>query len=99
MTNTEKYVAALLESHYYSNGFFLPKNYFTDNAHRASSVPGVFIHGRYDVICSVQESYEMAQLLRKSRLVVIENAGHSYYDPKIAKAMIHEIKRLVQHRS
>ena len=95
MSDSEKYVAALFESHYYSKQFFLKKNYFMDNAHRASGVPGVFIHGKYDVICSMKESYDISKLLPRSRLVVVENAGHSYYDPNIAKAMITEMKRFL----
>ena len=53
MDSNEKYVVSLLESHYYSNKFFLPPNYIINNSYKIRHIPGVIIHGRLDVICSV----------------------------------------------
>lgn len=84
----EKYIASLLESHYYSNQFFLPKNYIMKNIKYIKHIPGVIIHGRLDVICNLNDSYKISKKLPLAKFEIIENAGHSYYDPLITKAMI-----------
>ena len=95
-TKQEKYIASLLESHYYSNQFFIPKNYIINNTEIIKHIPGVIIHGRLDVICNLEDSYKLSKKLPFARFEIIENAGHSYYDPLITKAMIKETKNLIK---
>ena len=98
MDSNEKYVVSLLESHYYSNKFFLPPNYIINNSYKIRHIPGVIIHGRLDVICSVQDSYRLSQKLPKAELCIVEKAGHSYYDPLITEAMIDATRRLTKKK-
>lgn len=71
---------ALLECYYYMNKGFLPKNFLLKNASKIKKVPGYFVHGRYDLICSPKNSYEIHKKLPKSKLIITELAGHSFVD-------------------
>ena len=93
-TANEKYVVSLLESYYYSNKFFLPRDYILKHTDRIRHIPGIIIHGRLDVICNPLDSYRLAQKLPKAKLEIVESAGHSYYDPLITKAMMNAIKKI-----
>ena len=35
-----------------------------------------YIHGRFDIICSIEESIRLHNLLPKSKLIIVENEGH-----------------------
>jgi proline iminopeptidase len=94
----EKFVVSLLESHYYSNKFFLPSNYIINNIHRIKSIPGIFIHGRLDVICSLEDSYKLSKKLPNAKLRIVEKGGHSYYDPLITKALINATKEIINKK-
>lgn len=98
MDEKEKFVVTLLESHYYSNKFFLPFNYIINNSHKIKNIPGVLIHGRLDVICSLDDSYRLSKKLPNTDLRIIEKAGHSYYDPLITKAMINATKEIINKK-
>lgn len=96
----QRWISALFEAHFYTRRFFVKRGYYEHHAAarlRKHNVPGTFIHGRQDVICNVADSYDMYQWLTrgtknsKTRLRIVEKAGHSYYDPRIRKAMKEEI--------
>jgi proline iminopeptidase len=91
----EKYISSLFESLYYSNSFFLPKNYIIKNIKSIKHIPGIIIHGRLDVICNLNDSYKISKKLPLAKFEIIENAGHSYYDPLITKAMIKATKNII----
>lgn len=87
-----KYISSLLECHYYKNNFFIPNNYIKDNCYKLKNIPGHIIHGRLDVICNPKDSFELNSWLTKSKLFIIESAGHSYLDPPLTKQLIESTK-------
>ena len=91
-----KKTIALFETYYFMNKCFLPKNYFLNNAKKIKHIPGHIIHGRVDTICSYEDSYNLHQKLPKSKLILVENAAHSYMDPPLAKAMVECTKECVK---
>lgn len=92
----EKRIVSLLESYYYSNQFFIPPGYLLKHTRKISHIPGIIIHGRLDVICSLEDSYRISKKLPKAKLQIIEGAGHSYYDPLITKAMVEATRNLIK---
>ena len=42
---------ARIETHYFTNdGFFSPPDWILANAHKLAAIPGVIVHGRYDIV-------------------------------------------------
>ena len=79
---------ARIEAHYFVNDIFLKPNDLLDQAHRIADIPGVIVHGRYDVVCPVENAFDLARAWPGGRLEVIPAAGHSATEPGIAHALI-----------
>ncbi len=90
----DKYICSLLESYYYKNNFFIPENYVLNNCCTISNIPGYIIVGRLDVICNPKDSFDLHSKLPKSKLYVVESAGHHYVDYLIAKKLVETSKEI-----
>jgi proline iminopeptidase len=69
-------VFARLVTHYWSNGCFLDDAPILSAMERIAGIPGVLIHGRYDVSGPLDTAWDLHRAWPASRLVVLENAGH-----------------------
>lgn len=67
---------ARLVTHYWRNAAFLDDGEFLRNADRLSSIPGVMIHGRYDISGPLDIAWKLHQGWPESELLVIDDAGH-----------------------
>lgn len=67
---------ARLVTHYWSNGAFLGETELMDNAHLLNGVPGVLVHGRYDVSGPIEAPWRLSQRWETAELVVVDDAGH-----------------------
>lgn len=80
---------ARIESHYFANrGFFDRDDYLLQQAHRIRHIPTVIVHGRYDVICPVQNAWDLHRELPDADLHIIPDAGHSLSEPGITQKLI-----------
>ena len=67
---------ARLVTHYWSNHAFLGDNELIDRAAELNGIPGVMIHGRYDVSSPLETPWLLAQRWRSSELHVMGRSGH-----------------------
>jgi proline iminopeptidase len=79
---------ARIECHYFVNQSFMAPNQLIRDAGRLASIPGVIIHGRYDLICPLQSAWELHQAWPEADFQVIPDAGHAAFEPGIAKALV-----------
>ena len=80
---------ARIESHYFVHGgFFDIEDQLLRDAHRLQGIPGVIVHGRYDVVCPVQNAWDLHRVWPESRLSISPSAGHSAYEPENAAALV-----------
>ena len=68
---------ARLVTHYWSHGCFLDHGQLLRDAGRLDGVPGVLVHGRYDVSSPLDSAWALHRAWPGSRLVVVGDAGHS----------------------
>ena len=62
---------ARIENHYFVNGgFFEVEDQLLRDAHRIADIPGVIVHGRYDVVCPIQSAFDLHAAWPKAELVV-----------------------------
>ena len=73
----KKYELAFYESLYYWKNFFITGKKFIKLLKHMKQVPGYIIHGTLDVICDVNESIQLHQLLPNSKLCLVNGEGHS----------------------
>jgi proline iminopeptidase len=80
---------ARIESHYFVHGgFFDVEDQLLRDAHRLQGIPGVIVHGRYDVVCPIQNAWELHKAWPASKLVISPTAGHSAYEAENAAALV-----------
>ncbi len=80
---------ARIESHYFVHGgFFDVEDQLLRDAHRLHGIPGVIVHGRYDVVCPVQNAWDLHKAWPESRLQISARAGHSAFEPENASALV-----------
>jgi len=74
--------------HYFSNRCFLEENQIIDNIAKIREIPGIIVHGRYDMICPLEQAYTLHGAWRSSQLFVVREAGHSATEASLIDALI-----------
>lgn len=67
---------ARLVTHYWRNAAFLEPDQLLRNASMLNGIPGVLIHGRFDVSSPLETAWRLSQRWTTSRLQVVDDAGH-----------------------
>ena len=67
---------ARIVTHYWSNGCFLQERQLLREVGRLTGVPGVLIHGRYDVSGPLETAWALHRAWPDSELIVVDDAGH-----------------------
>jgi proline iminopeptidase len=67
---------ARLVTHYWSNDCFLADGVVLREAGRLSGIPGVLVHGRWDVSGPLETAWQLSRAWPDSELTVVAGAGH-----------------------
>jgi proline iminopeptidase len=78
---------ARIECHYFVNNCFIADNYILNNITAIADIPGVIIHGRYDMVCKIENAFTLQEHWPNAQLQVIPETGHSGLEPDIAAAL------------
>jgi proline iminopeptidase len=87
---------ARIECHYFINDCFMKENQLLDNIDRISHLPGFIVHGRYDVICPIDQAQALHDAWFESQLKVIPDAGHAVSEQGITRALIDSTNAMLQ---
>ncbi len=80
---------ARIENHYFVNkGFFDADDQLLRDVGRIADIPGVIVHGRYDVVCPVANAWDLHKAWPKAELVISPTAGHSAFEAENIDALI-----------
>lgn len=79
---------ARIEAHYFVNKGFLEANQILENAERLAGTPGIIVHGRYDMICSLDNAVALHNRWPESQLNIVRDAGHASSEPGTTDALI-----------
>ena len=80
---------ARIENHYFVNkGFFDADDQLLRDAHRIADIPGVIVHGRYDVVCPVANAWDLHKAWPKAELMISPTAGHSAFEEENIDALV-----------
>jgi len=85
---------ARIECHYFVNNCFFPTdNWILEHVGAIRHIPGVIIHGRYDVVCPLENAWELHKAWPEAELEIIPAAGHAAGEPGITDALIRATNR------
>lgn len=79
---------ARIECHYFVNKAFIEPDQILNNAYRLKDIPGTIVHGRYDMVCSVNQAFALSEAWPEAQLKIIADAGHSSGEPGTTDALI-----------
>ena len=80
---------ARMEAHYFTHSIFLPDNALLNNVHKLHNIPATIVQGRYDAVCPIVSADDLHQAWPQAEYIVIDDAGHSAWEPGIQSALIH----------
>lgn len=79
---------ARIECHYFMHDAFMKPNQLIENAHKLKHIPGIIIHGRYDMVCPIESAWALHKAWPEARLEIVPDAGHAASEPTIASALV-----------
>lgn len=82
------YAFARIENHFFFHDAWLEEGQLLRDAHKLHGIPGVIVHGRYDMPCPARYAYALHKAWPDSRFYLIEGAGHAYSEPGILDQLI-----------
>lgn len=79
---------ARIECHYFMNNAFLEDDQIVRDAALLKDIPGIIVHGRYDMVCPLDNALALSQAWPEAGLRIIRDAGHSASEPAIIDALM-----------
>ena len=80
---------ARIENHYFVNGgFFEVEDQLLRDVDRIRDIPGVIVHGRYDVVCPIANAWDLHKAWPKAELVISAASGHSGFEAENVDALV-----------
>lgn len=86
---------ARIECHYFMNSAFLEDNQIVRDAHKLRDIPSVIVHGRYDMVCPLDNALALSNAWPEADLRIIRDAGHSASEPAIVDALIRGVEEVI----
>lgn len=62
--------------HYESNDSFLSENQLLENIEKIKNIPTIIVHGRYDLLCTLDQMWELTKALPKSEYLILPSSNH-----------------------
>ena len=87
---------ARIEQHYVRNEAFLAEGELLRGVARFRHVPGVILHGRYDMIAPVDGAIALARAWPEAECRIIEDGSHSTAEPGMRNALLGAVDRFAE---
>lgn len=84
---------ARIEAHYFINKAFIEPDQIIRNAGKISHIPTTIVHGRYDMVCPINQAFALYHALPQAELHIVRDAGHSAAEPGITDNLIKATKQ------
>lgn len=79
---------ALIETHYFINRGFIDEGQILRNMSIIEELPGRIVHGRYDMVCPLDNARTLHQHWPGSELHIVRDSGHSASEAGTVDALI-----------
>jgi proline iminopeptidase len=88
---------ARIESHYFVNGgFFEVEDQLLRDVPKIRHIPTTIVHGRYDVVCPIQNAWDLKRAFPEAELHITPDSGHSALEPGNIDALVCATDRYVR---
>lgn len=98
-TNTHTAMSlSLIETHYFKHKCFIEPNQILRDAYKLEGIPGIIIHGRYDMICPVDNAFALHYAWLGSELQIIRDAGHAASEAGTTDALVNAVEKMSRYQ-
>lgn len=84
---------ARIENHFFVHAGWLEEGQLIRDAGKLKDIPGVIVHGRYDMPCPARYAWALHKAWPKADFHLIEGAGHAFSEPGILDQLIRATDR------
>ena len=84
---------ARIENHYFVHAGWLEEGQLIRDAGRLEGIPGVIVHGRYDMPCPARFAWALPKAGPEADCHLLEGAGHAFSEPGILDQLIRATDR------
>lgn len=77
-----------IQLHFAFNKFFINTTPILDSINKIRHIPTIIVHGRYDIVCPTQQSWQLYQEWPEAELSIIAMAGHAAAEPILINALV-----------
>ncbi len=85
---------ARIECHYFKHQCWLEPDQLVRDINKIRHIPAYIIHGRYDVICPVEQAWALSRAWPEAQLSIIADAGHAVVEPGITQALLEATREM-----
>ena len=86
-----------IEAHYFKHQIFLDNNFLLNNVGKIRHIPTTIVQGRYDAVCPIVSADDLVRVFPEANYHIINDAGHSAFEPGIRAKLIETMEQL-KHR-
>lgn len=86
---------ARIEAHYFAHAGFFSPNQLLQDAYRIAHLPGSIIHGRYDMICPLEQAFALHEVWQKADFQIMP-CGHAASELPIQQALVQATDALLE---
>lgn len=87
---------ARIENHYFTHRGWLEDGQLLRDARKLAGIPGVIVHGRYDVVTPAKIAVDLARAWPEADLRIVADAGHAMTETGIVHELVTATKRFVR---
>ena len=87
---------ARIECHYFKHESFIEQNQILNNTQIIQHIPTTIIHGRYDMVCPVNQAVALAKALPQANLMIVSQSGHSAFELELCRALVEATDRFTE---
>ena len=90
-TDEQRYYAlamAKIEAHYFSTQTLDGNRSLLNHIDRIRSIPATIVHGRYDIVCPIDNAHRLHLAWPEADYVIVPDSGHSFLDPTMRSRLI-----------
>lgn len=85
-----------IQLHFYKNNFFIKENEILENIDKIKHIPTLIVHNRLDLVCTVDQAYDLHKAMPKSKLFIVDDIGHG--SEKQLKVFKQEIATMLEDK-
>lgn len=87
---------AVISAHYFVNHCFLEEGQLLNQLYKIEDIPGIVVHGRYDMLCAVENAWTLRKHWCNCQINIIRDAGHSATEAGIIDGLVRAARKMHQ---